>query len=412
MTNQTDGTRTPDPDETLLREALEAEARRIHPRTDWGDVVRRSHRRTPPMRVVALAAAALVVLGGGAALVAALDDRADEQDVVTEPAPPTTLPLTTTVPPPSTSAPPPGEEAAPTTTSTGPSTSTTMPTAAAAGPVAEQLGLPAATTGLPGDRYVAAALRPGVDLTQQELVVLSATTGEELATLATGFDTVEGGISGLALTPDRRTVLFVRGSSACTSDVLAAPTDGSAEPAIVTSPGDAVAVSRGGTVAVATGESCASPRSIEVTTADGEVRTFPLPADVGALGSLAFGGEDELLYVAWDREYTARTLHRLDLGTGGDEVLEPGPPGSVYDSVAPLPGGGASVLLTAPDGSTTLAVLAAGAIVEERPVEVEGAATAVLDAAGRLVAIAAREAAPVLHVDGEPRAEGVSAVTG
>lgn len=410
MTNDTDRSRNAGPDDQLLDAAMEGEARRVQPRTDWDDVVRRASRRRFPVPLVAVAAALLALVAGGAAFLALADD-AGVQEVITEPTTAVPAPTTTNAPdlaPPTTSPVEPG----PTTTTPVEPAPTTTTSPSPPGSMAPALGLPAAAAPLAEDEYAAVVVRPGLDFDELELVVLSAITGEELRTLATGFDTVEGGIFGLTLTPDRRTVLFVRATSACTSDVLAVPVDGTAEPVVVAGSGDAVAASHGGTLAVATGDSCQSTRAVEVTRPRGEVTTYPLPGEVGAIESMAFGAEDELLYVAWDPSFATRTLHRLDLTSGRDEVQTPGPAGSRYESLRARPGGGATVLRTTDDGSAGLAVLVDGAIVDERSIQPAEPSSAFLDAAGRVAVVSAQDGTAVLHVDGERRAAGVIDVTG
>lgn len=398
-----------DADERLLHEALDAEARRVRPRSDWGDVVRRAERRRS-RPAVAVAAVLLALVGGGVALATSLSGGG-EQRVETEPAASSVAPSPTDDPGAGEAT---DEDPSPTTTAPTTATTeiTTTETTTAPGAVAPALGLPRGRNPLGVDELVAVVVRPADEIPEQELVVLSATTGEELRTLATGFHTAEGGIFGLALTRDRRTVLFGRATSACTSDVLAVAVDSPREPVEVAPSGDAVAVSHRGTVAVTAGDSCQAPRAIDLTRPDGTTATFPLPAEVGAISSLAFDGEDALLYLSWDPAFTERTLRRLDLVTGESSTLAPGPAGSSYHSVRPRSGGGATVLGLGPDGGWTLVRIDHGAAVDETPIAAGEVNTALVDGAGRVLVVSVEDGEATLEVDGTTRARGVVDVAG
>lgn len=188
------------------------------------------------------------------------------------------------------------------------------------GPPNTTIGLPAAVDPLPADQAVVALVRSADDEPGAiDLVVVSLDDGTELATIADGFDLSEGGVFDLTLSPDRRTVLYVVATSACTSEVWASPIDGSTDPIVVTDRANAVAISPSGDrIAVDRGDLCFGARSVDVLQVEGGgSQRFPLvTVDDGlddGVESLAFLDDTTILAL---RRPEGTTLHRLDTAAG------------------------------------------------------------------------------------------------
>lgn len=154
----------------------------------------------------------VLVLVAGIAFAVARDDAPTQVDTVDDPATtsPTSGPSSTT----SSSA-----------TST---TSTTEPYSAVAGTEVAALELPAGEP-LGLDELAVALFRDGGgDPGTNDLAVVSALDGSVIRTLDT-VGVSEGGISDIALSADRRTILTTQGTSACTGPIRAYPADGSGD---------------------------------------------------------------------------------------------------------------------------------------------------------------------------------------
>lgn len=128
---------------------------------------------------------------------------------------------------------------------------------------------------------VAVFEEPGVETVGLSLDVVDA-GGRRVRTLAAA-DGFEGGFLDVALTPDRRTVLYAVSTSACTSEVRAVSSDGATDVAI--DPGQLATATRlaphpdGQRLALATDDDCDGRSEIVVRAGDGTERRW---ADAGS----------------------------------------------------------------------------------------------------------------------------------
>lgn len=282
----------PDPRlDDLLTTSLHDGASDHHPDPDWDDVRQRADRFQRRLwQLPALAAALVVVALVAAAIIA---DRGDEDaGVIADDPEPTWQPEVTV-----------------TTPTTTPDATTTTPGSRIAdaggtfseGPVSDPAPLPAGAP-LADDEIAAVISAPSDDeFGRVDVVVLSTTTGEVVRPLAEGFDTVEGGVYELTLTPDRRTVLYTVATSACTSRVEAVAADGSSDPVLVSDLATAVAFSPdGGYLAIDRGDECIGAVIIDfVPVAGGPTIRYEAPSEAtGTTESMVFAGPRSVSYVS------------------------------------------------------------------------------------------------------------------
>lgn len=382
-------------DDELLHRVLDEAAGAVHPTPDWDDVRERAHRRrwwiptAAAVAVLALVGAALIAFGGGDG---DTDVTADDPDG-SVPEDPTTTETT---------------EA---TTPTEPTTSTSA-TRMEAGPEVEPLALPAGAP-LGDDEIVASISVPDNDEPDTvEVVVLSKDNGDVVRTLDDDHTSVEGGVYGLTLTPDRRTVLYVVATSACTSRIDAAPVDGSSDPVVVRDDANQVALSPDGSaMAIATGDLCVSPPSIALVPLEGGRTT--LYREIGpeghAVESMVFADEDTLLHVVGPPVSSDPWpgLYELDLRSGTRTSVVLGPAGSEYRSLGRHAGQVTALEVSDGDGAGDVVIIDGRSIVDRVSVGFTGASTvhaAVLDAAGAVVAVVEFEGdrESQVTIDGRP----------
>ena len=339
----------PDHDE-VLRRVLAGAAEQVDPEADWDDVRRRARgiRRPPGW----LSAAAVLVVGAVLGLVLLTRGGEDEAGVVADDPAVTAITGSTTT---STTAP----------TTTVPA-STSVVARVEQGPDVEPLDLPAGAP-LRDDELVVSIIVPnGGDPDLVEVAVVSKANGAVLRTLAAGFDASEGGVYDLALTRDRRTVLYTVSTSGCSARIDAVAVDGSSDAVRVFEEGDQVTVSPDGSmIAVAPGDTCAAPPSVDVVPVAGGRSTRYVglgPVEEG-IESMAFADDDTLLYVMIERTTEpARWLRRLDLRSGAPAQLDLGAGGASYTSLSrhrtavtalERSAAGAPALVTIEDGAIT-----------------------------------------------------------
>ncbi len=283
--------RDPDPRlDELVSASLHDEAGGHHPEPDWDDVRQRSdHARRRLWQLPALAAALLVVALVAAAIIADRGDDdagviADEPDQTTQPD--ITSTTSTSMVPDSTVAPTPTTDAGGTFSD---------------GPMADPLQLPAGAP-LADDEVAAVVSAPSEDeFGRVDVVVLSTTTGEVVRPLVEGFDTVEGGVFQIVLTPDRRTVVYTLATSACTSRVEAVATDGSSDPVVVADLATTVAFSPdGGHLAIDRGDECIGAVIIDFVPVAGgpTIRYEAPPQATGTTESMVFAGPRSVNYIS------------------------------------------------------------------------------------------------------------------
>ena len=398
--------RPTDRDDELLGRILRDEADAVHPSPDWDDV--RSRAGRPRRRWWIPAAAALAVLALVAVGVLALggedDDRgviADDRDRTT-----TTVGETTTT--------------TQTTTSTsrqGPTTTTTPATGRALtdGPVVGPFALPAGAP-LGEGEMVAAVLVPAQEFQEMSIVVLSVETGDVVRTIADGYSTVEGGVYGLTLSPDRRSLLFTYSTSACTSRLEAVPVDGSSAPVVLREDANRVAFSADGDLlAIETGDACVSPATIELApVAGGETRRYTTEAPTSTtLDSMAFSGSGDLLFVLAGEAGRRDGLRILDLDTGTEHVADQDA-GTSYRGLRAAPDGRVTALESCCDEqgttSTALVSLDGTTVADRLPIDVGDVRTVRwvgLDRTGALVVVEGLNE-PVLRIDGRTLRDDVA----
>lgn len=383
----------------LLSDALHGDATGRRPEPDWNDVRSRAERASRQLwQLPALAATLIVVALVAAAVIA--DTGADETGVVADGRAPTTTSDPTV------------------STSTPGSTATTAGPADRggtfrAGPEFGPVALPAGEA-LRSDE-AAAVVRAASDdeFERSDVVVISMTTGEVRRTLVAGFSGVEGGVYRMVLTPDRRTVVYVVATSACTSMVEAVAADGSTEPVVLSELASAVAFSPDGTsMAIASGDECSRPTVIDVVpVAEGPSIRFEASGDEpAAVESMVFSGPRSITFIEAAGGLPGR-VHLLDLDTRTSQA-------TVADGNRQLTrlaatGGTVTALESCCDGagsaSASLVTLDGLLVTERRPVAVSDVRTVAFaghDRAGALVLVDPAG----LSVDGRIVADDISLV--
>lgn len=204
---------------------------------------------------------------------------------------------------------------------------------------------PAPGSGAPLDdgSIVAVVRRPGEEVGVHALVVVDArdgTTDRELAVV----DASEGGILDVALSADRRSVLYVRSTAACTSELRAVSVaDGTdsvlAAPALTT-PSRLAVDPRSGRLAVATDDDCDGQGELVVVSPSGtELGRWPDGTEtdgealVAGIRSLAWVDEQTLALGMQYEDGVATILH--DVGSarpvGGGPQIDPAEDAAAYD---------------------------------------------------------------------------------
>lgn len=384
-----------DRDDELLRRSLRDEAGGIHPVPDWDDV--RDRAGSSPRWWLPTAAGILVVALVAAAFLVLRDDDGGDTGVIADD---------------------PGRSTVPddTTTSTAPETTTSTTTvtgAMEAGPDVDPLDLPAGEPLADGEVVVATVI-PGVEFAEMEIVVLSEETGEVLRTLADGYDTVEGGVYGLTLTPDRRTLLYVVSTAACSARVEATAVDGSSDAVVVADDGGAVAPSPDGSqLAIASGDSCIGPPTVDlVPVGGGQVTRYPGvgAGDHDGIESMAFTDDGSLLLTTVVNAPDADPeLFSLELSSGLSTVVDQAP--VRYRSLMRAADGVTAVQEQEIHGAAFLVGLDGDPIAGRRALDVDGeVGTATVVDSGAVAVVEPAEQR--LTIDGRLVREGVTDVAG
>lgn len=337
---------TSESDETTLGQALTAEADRVAPTADWADVQRRAGRPRGRGVVYAVAAAALVGLVAVVVPVL-LTDRGAEVAVTPGLSEEAVLPLPTA-------------PASPEPTPSATAETTADPTPS---PVWPALDVPAGEP-LGSDEIVAIVQRETPDEFVHDLVVLDA-SGQVVRTLEASVSGVEGGVYQLSVSPNGRTVLYGRGTSACEGVIEALAADGSSTEPVRLLAGNAAVLSfDGGLAAIDPRDGCSDPpnRIDIVPTAGGQGQRFgeggmPLAGlgnhdDVG-LNAMAFLGPNTLLYsvrTTADGFDPDGGLWALDLDSGTDRRIDPLGQGGRYRWLHALDEGRLAALHEGTDG--------------------------------------------------------------
>lgn len=391
-----------------LAAILTGEAASHHPEPDWDDVRRRaetSRRRlwqlpalAAALIIVALVAAALLADAGDEPTAVIADQNEDDQDSADA----TTSTSTT----------------APTTTAPDPAS---PPSARGGtfvdGPDAAPLALPAGSP-LAGDEVAAVIEAPSDgEFGRVAVVILSLETGEVVRTLADGFDTVEGGVYRLHVTPDRRTVVYTVASSACTSLVEAVAADGSSGSVSVADRSSAVVVSPDGSrYATVSGDECVEPLVIDVASVSGgpSQRYVADPGGVVGVESIVWSGPDALTFATSTNDpSTPQSLVQIDFARMAQSILIGRTGGPWYTTLARSADGDVTALErccgTDVPIEAAVATLDGVEVVGSRPVDVAAPATirfAGLDADGPAIVVAG-EPGTALYIDGRRLRDGV-----
>lgn len=367
MTDRTDHP-TDEGDDRLAR-VLADEAGAHRPVPDWDDVVDRAARARSGRRWIPTAAA-VAVLALAVAVAATLTGGNDDAGVVADD------PGVTAV-----------DDRSPgsTTTSTEPSDpppTTSVAGAVSDGPTVGPLDLPAAATPLADDEIVATIIDPESEFGSIAVVVLSTETGEVVRTVADGYDSVEGGVYGLTMSPDRRTVFFVLATTACTDEVHAVAADGSAGPVLVVPAASRVAVSSDGRwLAADIGGPCDESLDVDLVPLDGgTVRRFSV-AGRRAVDSLAFTG-DRTIMISDDVSFTAADgggdplLRSVDFDAATVEIVSAPVDGASYSGLSNSADGRFTALEHCCGGtghdSTELVTFAGTEVVDRRALDIAG----------------------------------------
>ena len=384
-------------DEDVLRRLLAEEARRADPQPDWDDVQRRARRTDGPSRW--LSVAAVLVAGAVLGLVLVTRGAEDEAGVVADdPAGTTTAVKATT----STTAP-----------------TTTVPASVPSGQVwtvVEGPDVPSPLEGLAAgdplgaDEVVAAIDVPSDDdFPAIDVVVLSKRDGQVVRTLATGYDSVEGGVYGITLSPDRRHAFWVVAETACTNHLEVAPVDGSADPVRFRDDANGIAFGGNGSYALEVGEMCATRATIEVgDVAGGATAVYRSPSDDQAT-LLSMAIDDRYLYgmPSGTTGGPAQQLHVVDRRNGEVRIV-PGAFSDVRSSVgSPALDVGASVHALHDGALVTLSGPRTADVALDVP---DAAVAALVDHAGDLLVLVAEERAPALYLGDRLVRRGVLAV--
>lgn len=387
---------TDDVDDRLAR-ILGAEADRHRPVPDWDDVTRRAaahrgRRAWPTSRTLgplaAVAAAIAVVVTSAVLLTGDRDPTAavvTDQDGTGGQTPSTVATTTSTTTP------------ASTTPTTSPMLSA-LPGTFTDADDADPLLLP---TGRPmADDEVAAVIEVPSDdeFTQLALVVLSLETGDVVRTLTEGFDTVEGGIYRVHVTPDRRTVVYTVANSACTSRLEAVAADGSSAPIELRSDASALVISPDGSrVATVTGDECVSPLVIDIAPVAGgpAVRYQAAPDSAVSVDSIVWSAPDALTFaVSMADGILPPALHRIDVAARADEAVPSRGDGPVIQTLARTDDGRVTAqrrcCFRGESTGSSLVVLDGLTVVDEVTLDVDDPLTvrsATFDGAGRTLVV-------------------------
>ena len=241
------------------------------------------------------------------------------------------------------------------------------------------------------------------------IVVISAATGEVVRTLVGGFDSVEGGVFRMTLTPDRRTVVYTRRHLG-----LHQPGRGGGGRRIIGADGRVRAgqhrgvLARRRTMAIDVGDECVGAVVIDFVPVAGgpTIRYEADPGTTGTIESMVFSGARSVTYID-TAQAAPGPVYVVDFGDGTARV-------AVADGNRRLTnlaamGGEVTALESCCDetggASTSLVTLDGLEVRQRRAVEVGDIRTVAfigLDRSGALVITDAAE----LSIDGRTRRRG------
>lgn len=254
---------------TDLEERLRGLRGLVAPAGSEIDSLQRRTRRRRARTVAGASAVAFVVVIGSIGLWSPgdNDERVDVVDQVTT----STAPSSTTSP-------------STTTTSTA---TTPAPTGA--------ISLPTGAPLDPGELVVSRFIPGTGDPATNELSVISAIDGSIVRTLDT-VGTSEGGLSDIAISADRRTILATRGTSACTGELVAYAADGTGEPVVYPQFQNPLLIARspdGRSIAVSGDDDCDGVQTITVWPVGGGTESIAVFGDGGAAGGGLIADTDD-----------------------------------------------------------------------------------------------------------------------